>query len=417
MLRIVARPIPLASLFLLLASLACSALIDPFSAPPIATPAYVGIATQTPLLIPATLAPATSTPAILTPTVTPTAPAVSTDTATPSPAVTVAPGAIQRFKMTDETHGWAISEIGILRTDNGGAGWFNVTPPGLPPSNALGGYFADATHAWVILPGADMLSGTLYRTQDGGAHWTSVSVPFAGGDLNFRDANNGSMLADRGVAAGSNAVSVFQTTDGGSTWAQTYTNHPEDSSADSLPFSGDKTGMTFRDALHGWVSGSIPMENTIYFYATADGGQTWARQNVVLPPVEHAMYYAHAAVFFDQNNGFLPATDSASHTMVFFATRDGGATWMPTSIVQAGLYSIVSATDAFVWDGGASLHASHDGMLNWAQVQPNINIATTLAQIQFVSNTTGWALTIDLDGHTGLYKTSDGGSTWTLLTP
>ena len=44
------------------------------------------------------------------------------------------------------------------------------------------------------------------------------NTPFSRGDLRFLDEDNGWMIADLGVGAGSNAVAIYQTTDGGARW-------------------------------------------------------------------------------------------------------------------------------------------------------------------------------------------------------
>jgi photosystem II stability/assembly factor-like uncharacterized protein len=323
--------------------------------------------------------------------------------------------------MLDANNGWAISDVHVLRTVDGGVTWLNATPSGLSTVGNVAAFFADAANAWVVTPSGDNTIGKLYRTQDGGANWSSVSVPFAGGDLKFIDLNNGFVLASLGAGAGSEAVAVFQTSDGGATWVRNYINEPNVSGADnSLPLSGDKSGMTFRDASHGWVSGQTPVEDYIYFYASSDGGHTWAQQNVVLPPVQHVMMGAYAPIFFDQNNASLPVTVIAdTNSTVFFVTQDSGNTWTPTSFVPVlGRYSLVSAKDAFVWDGGTLLYVSHDGMLNWTQVHPNVNnLADSLSQLQFIDSNTGWALSMDANSHSSLYKTTDGGATWTAILP
>lgn len=353
--------------------------------------------------------------AVPSPTDTAAAPA---STSTPAFAAVASP-AIQKFKMLDASNGWAVSDNNILRTIDGGATWLDVTPAGLAGVNYPAAFFMDVGNAWIVISAADYTSGTLYRTQDGGSHWSSVSVPFAGGDLKFLDANNGFVLADLGAAAGSEAVAVFQIGDGGQTWTQNYTNAPNASGAgNSLPFGGDKSGMTFRDTSHGWVAGETPVDNFVYLYASADSGHTWAVQNVVLPPAESTMFGTDAPIFFDQSNGLLPVNSFAgdASNRLFFATSDGGSTWMPTSTVQGGrLYSVISRQEAVVWDGGPTLHATHDGMLNWVEVHPNINVTDTISGMQFVDAGTGWVLTMDANSHVTLYKTTDGGATWTAI--
>jgi photosystem II stability/assembly factor-like uncharacterized protein len=73
--------------------------------------------------------------------------------------------------------------------------------------------------------------------------------------------------------------------------------------------------------------------------------------------------------------------------------------------------------DFFVWVGGTTLNVSHDSGSTWSVVSPNIDVRDTLASFQFVDANTGWALTVDASNHHSLYKTTDGGATWTALIP
>src|SRR5258706_9192304 len=238
-----------ALLFLLLAMLACSVQIDPFGTTPTPSTLPHGLPSSTPTVAPPTVALATNTPPADLP------------TATPSSAAVVSP-AILKFKMLDANNGWALSDINVLRSSDGGTTWLNATPGGLSEVGYAAAFFPDAAEPWAFIPGSDFTTGTLYRTQDGGANWTSVSVPFGGGDLKFIDQNNGLVLASLGAGAGSEAIAVFQTGDCRTTWARNYVNDPTVSGAgNSLPLGGQKSGMTLRDTTHGWVSGQTPVED------------------------------------------------------------------------------------------------------------------------------------------------------------
>lgn len=128
---------------------------------------------------------------------------------------------IINIEMLDEIYGWAVTEENIIRTNDGGVTWYDVTPASL----ANAGYlvypnFLNEATAWVQFPDMNRYpnGGKLYRTTNGGATWDSFNTPFSGGALHFTDEQNGWMLSDLGVGAGSMAVSIFQTGDGGATW-------------------------------------------------------------------------------------------------------------------------------------------------------------------------------------------------------
>jgi photosystem II stability/assembly factor-like uncharacterized protein len=216
-------------------------------------------------------------------------------------------------------------------------------------------------------------------------------------------------------------VAIFRTSDSGTTWSQVFINDPNaSSSSDSLPFVGDKNGISALDANNGWVTGSQPSDNFIYVYSTQDGGITWTHQDLTLPiGYSNAMTDAYLPVFFGTRDAILPvrlyATDIGAE---FYISHDGGQNWTATTpVAQEGLFSIASATEFFVWDGGSSLKVTHDAGASWSTVMPNINIQGTISSMEFVNANTGWVITSDSSNNKSLYKTIDGGKTWNILNP
>ena len=69
----------------------------------------------------------------------------------------------------------------IARTTDGGASWV-VLAGGLPPNAQVGAVdFQDATNGWAeVVIASTRPTLAMYRTTDGGAHWTKVSVPDTG---------------------------------------------------------------------------------------------------------------------------------------------------------------------------------------------------------------------------------------------
>lgn len=358
--------------------------------------------------------------ASISPTVT-AIPASPLNTPTTAPLQAIASPQIVDIHMLDVNNGWAVGESSVMRTDDAGTTWKDVTPPGVTMVGSSAGYFfMDAGNAWLVVPGSDPTSGMLYHTTDGGHSWSSGSIPFGGASLQFSDATNGWALVGLGGGMSHQAVAVFRTTDGGSSWNQVFTDDPGASgSTDTLPFVGDKNGIVALDQKRAVVTGSQPSSDFIYFYISQDGGTTWSQPSFTMPPdYAGAMTNASLPRFFG-NNGILPVGLYANTPgTVFYLSADGGLTWTPSKpVVLNGKYSIASATDLFVWDGGPSLFVSHDAGSTWSSIAPNISIADTLMTFQFVNATTGWAVTGDASSHYSLYKTVDGGKTWSPQIP
>ena len=358
-----------------------------------------------------------------TPTVTPLPPTVTSPPTATVPVLPVFPSPnITSIDMLDTNNGWAISQTAALRTTDGGNTWKNVTPEGLSDLGYSADYFfLNAATGWIALMGTDPTNGTLYHTNDGGISWTSTAVPFGGGSLYFVDPMIGWDLTGLGAGMSHEAVAVFTTSDGGNTWTRVFTDDPTlPGSSDSLPFVGDKTGISAVDTSHAWVTGAEPVTNFIYIYATQDGGQDWAQQDVPVPAgFTDAMTNAIPPVFFGGNEGVLPVTlIGNTNAIAFYLSHDGGQTWAASQLVpQGGFTSVASQSDFFVWDGGTTLYASHDAGTSWSTVSPNVDLHDTLVSFQFVDATSGWALTSDVSGHHSLYETTDVGVTWNVLIP
>ena len=349
------------------------------------------------------------------PTVTPTnTPITMPGTIVPSPV-------INGLNMSDAFNGWAIGAGYLLRTNDGGVTWYNVTMPGV--TGIGGSFFQNSMRAWVFGTLVEGNTSVLFHTIDGGRTWTMYNnLPFNGGFIQFLNDANGFVLSGLPSGMFKHAVDLYQTTDGGTTWVRKYTNNPLDPSAGtSLPFSGDKNGMTFRDTLRGWVSGESPLGGSVYLYKTNDSGTTWAQQSLPLPSgYANAPMSTYAPTFFNANDGVLPvwmSLDVGKRDLYIYVTHDGGTTWTrSTSFARQGWNaSFASVNDGFTWNINGYLQVTHNAGASWTQVPSNINFGDDIPMMDFISTTTGWAVQNQVNGSSPLYRTTDGGKTWTLL--
>ena len=91
--------------------------------------------------------------------------------------VTVA--TVREFCFLTDADGFAVGGKSILRTNDGGATWENVTPKDDRIKDLRSVCFLDASKGWVAGRGADEKVGDAYikhsillRTSDGGTTWT-----------------------------------------------------------------------------------------------------------------------------------------------------------------------------------------------------------------------------------------------------
>ena len=350
------------------------------------------------------------------------APVTVLNTATAPKLPVVASPQVSDLQMLDASHGWAIGNGTVMRTNDGGATWVDASPSGISSLDVTAGrFFLDNSNGWVTISGTSLTTGTLYHTTDGGHTWSSTTIPFGEASLQFVDTTDGWAMVGLGAGMSHEAVAVFRTDDSGKTWNQVFIDDPTVSgSSDSLPLVGDKNGIVALDGNRGWVTGAQPSSDFIYVYISKDGGSSWTQQNIAMPSgFAGAMTNAFLPRFFGSSTGVLPVglyLDTPA--TVFYLSSDGGLTWKPsTPVALNGKYSIASKVDFFAWDGGPVLSVSHDAGTSWSTVAPNINIKDTLMAFQFVNASTGWAVTGDVSNHYALYKTIDGGATWLPLIP
>ena len=345
---------------------------------------------------------------------------------TPTPvgikAPIVSPPNLTSIHMLDDKNGWGINDKDVLRTNDGGVTWHNVSPanPGVL-GYAVIVDFLDDQNGWMLVPDtANMLVGTLYRTGDGGATWSSFAAPFGGGELHFLDPKHGWMMASLGAGMGSMAVAIFQSNDGGSTWTQTYINDPNQPGAgDSLPLGGLKDGLRPLDMQKAWVGGITYTPGVVYLYQTQDAGHSWKLLPVAAPTgYEQAQLETLGPAFVSPTLAYLPVTLSSQNGELeaVYTSHDGGSNWelTPTLIPFGGKMDFVSAKDGFVWNG-TNFYVTHDGALTWTTVSPDVTFGDSFSGMDFIGPTTGYVITDDASGVRTLYGTTDGASTWNVL--
>jgi photosystem II stability/assembly factor-like uncharacterized protein len=335
--------------------------------------------------------------------------------------------AITSLHMIDATTGWALARKAVLRTIDGGNHWRDVTPPGHPLAPESAADFFTASMAWITIPQAGQTTSQLFHTGDGGQTWqqSTIQTGFVR-QMTFIDAQHGWLLSGKENAAGvpAEAVSVFQTTDGGKTWQSMSAALFSDATPPGhLPYGGQKSGISFLNASTGWVTGTVMLTNLAWLYVTHDGGSTWRQQILPLPQdIPPAQLLIQPPTFFSATDGLLPVKFSDLITSrdiatVIYVTHDGGTTWRSTMPVSAALRAshLLDMQHGWLTDG-TTLFVTSDGGQHWTKLTASANFKQ-VTQLDFVSESAGWAISSQSNGSSFLLKTTDGGQTWTKITP
>ena len=165
------------------------------------------------------------------------------------------------------------------------------------------------------------------------------------------------------------------------------------------------------------------LTNLVWLYVTHDGGSTWHQQTLPLPQgIPAAQLLIQPPTFFSATDGLLPVrfsdlTTSKGIATVIYVTHDGGTTWSSTMPVSAAMSASHFLNMQHGWlTDGTTLFVTSDGGQHWIKLTASANFKQ-FTLLDFVSESTGWAISNQGDSSSILLKTTDGGQTWTQITP
>ncbi len=371
----------------------------------------------------------------------------------------------------DESIGYAVGDAGfaeniLFRTADGGENWEQADLPIRAGAAFYGMFFVRAINADTVLSvGWD---NTFFSSYDGGVSWDTTHLPLSAGGFyeggHFVNDSTGFLVGPNAailktlnygdsweVMAGSADSTdqnthyfsevfflnqnvgwvssfgcLYNTTDGGDTWART---------CEGTYGTNRKSYIGFNDQNQGIAVANLEI------YTTTDGGSNF---NLVLPvdPVNtwSAISEAEGELFvtgsegeifhssndglewsiistptdarltdlsfIDPSNGWVVGRDST-----LLRTSDGGATWQALDADYNSNFNGIYAwnnTDAVVVGNAGAIFKTTDGGEDWTQA--NIETDNNINAVHFPSANTGYVV-----GRSGLMAaTTDGGVNWTI---
>jgi photosystem II stability/assembly factor-like uncharacterized protein len=217
---------------------------------------------------------------------------------------------------------------------------------------------------------------------------------------------------------------LYESRDGGRTWLPDRV----------TPDAGVTGPIAFADPTHGVVSGGAPGSR---LFSTDDSGRTWTR--TAIPPLAGTdpqfTDIFNPARYWDARAGGLAVTygtDRAATNLGMLVTADGGGTWSLAATIPLAppmgndiVVAFVSRSEwTLVPDADTVMHTI-DGGRTWT-ASPSVGLPGSPTELFMTDAERGWALvqlnvclTFKSDCHsrTAPYATTDGGASWSALSP
>lgn len=356
----------------------------------------------------------------------------------PAPAGASGSTSVRALQLLSPQHGWALTAERLASTADGGRTWATITPPPVAPNDLKAVFFLDPQRGWAVGPGplgpGGVASLRAFRTTDGGTTWQAAllappdpAYTEAGNGpawISFPDPQHGWVVVKLVTSSAFSRGDLFATSDGGLTWTKR-----------SAPL-GDP--VRFVSPTVGWMAGG-PQGDQLY--RTRDGGQTWEPQTAPAPAAfAGGQPTYHLPAFPKGGDGVLAVTFSgAQGGVAFYRAEAGGQSWrleasLPVAaVVATGARLPVAIVDATTWvvaapgspPDGPTLWWSRDRGQRWERLAA-AGLSGTPVALEFATAEVGWALTQagecrgfkrDCTLRSQLFRTTDGGRSWSALAP
>lgn len=336
----------------------------------------------------------------------------------------------------------------LLITHDAGRHWRDITPAAAGSVGCCTAFFLDPRHGWAVGNWAGGPALKLFKTIDGGASWTHTEIAGAVGccpSLTFVDSQHGWLVTANEFQGPPGLVlpRFFRTTDGGASWTE-LPQLPGPALGQTLILLLSQSPLRFVSPSTGWFIESSGFDSPYgQLYMTRDGGYSWQRQDVPLPPTSVPLRpsglsggeiaYLTVPTLTSGREGVLPVSLGDGSGVLLDFSDDGGATWR-IDPVRGPLFTLAPDPSAALCDG-APVSVGHGIMAivvgrqieinsgtGWTLVTPT-GLPFGVQRVQFTDQRVGWALAHESVSQNDtnqcsdelLFKTIDGGHRWTRV--
>ena len=326
------------------------------------------------------------------------------------------------IQFLNESIGWVVgkhgSQVYLYKTPDGGMSWEEKIEK---TGEYISVSFLDESRGWVSV------DSIIYYTEDNGMTWEMKNISYKLFQISF-------INSDKGWAIGRGRI--YRTTDGGGSWQYTYV-------GEDVPYYFSLYRICMINEKLGWAAGNGGGRGNFhgYLFKTSDGGISWNEQ-LQTGLVSSDIEFKNDKLGWFVSKGYV------------YRTTDGGSSWDQVCHEISGLRYITSVTASHLWgvgwygihyssqDSGATWTVQSEGVIatledmiflgqnvgyacgerillhttNRGEVWEELPIASiwqTISAIWFTDSLHGVIGCTHRRGSGGIYRTVDGGYTWT----
>ncbi len=318
--------------------------------------------------------------------------------------------AVQNIENTNPNQTYVKYTFSIYHTTDGGKSWVSVWTKKVTEPQYRG-YMADNFHFSLYgLTGYAVLSGNLLKTINGGRTWQPVRVTGQVEDAVATDANHLWVVTSNASISKTQTtqgnIILYRSSDGGGHFTKVLQTAPMTLWEAKLAFDKHGNGLLLVKDLGSWAT-------TAYY--TTNGGQSWRHNQ---PSLYDGRVAQSSPVFGSGGIAYIAEDPGAAPLpggMTAFQVKAGKASLANQNDWRSAQLGAVQGQTIYATaslnEGGMAIFQSGNLGKTWQQIYP---AGVPNVQIHFLTANVGYGIGMD-EASGYIYKTTDGGQHWLLL--